>query len=72
MGIEGVSIYPGTRYSSAQALREHLGTADIRRLVGDKTTAAFESYVQVSFEELRGGFALSRTTTVPQLTTDES
>ncbi len=76
MGIEGVSIYPGTWHSSAQALREHLGSADIQRLVGDKTTAALERYFQVSFKELRGEFALTRTTGPPlprkPMTTDES
>lgn len=60
LGIEGVDLYGGTRHSNAQALREDLSAEDIKRLFGHSTTKAFNRYFEVSLDELRAGYALTR------------
>jgi integrase len=53
LGIEGVSIYPGTRHSSAIAMRETTSPEAVKRATGHRTNAAFERYLQVTGSELR-------------------
>jgi len=60
LGIDGVDLYGGTRHSTAQALREDLSAEDIKRLFGHNTTKAFNRYFEVSLNELREGYALTR------------
>jgi hypothetical protein len=60
LGIEGIDLYGGTRHSTAQALREDLSAEDIKRLFGHNTTKAFNRYFEVSLDELREGYALTR------------
>jgi integrase len=61
VGVEGVSLYPGTKHSSAVALRELHSPEAIRRSTGHKTNVAFERYLQVSGGELRSIYADTRT-----------
>ena len=61
LGIEGVPLYPGTRHSSAVALKESgVSTEDIKRGTGHSTNKAFERYLQVSGSELRKLYAQTR------------
>lgn len=58
--IAGIDLYGGTRHNTAQALREDLSAEDIKRLFGHNTTKAFDRYFEVSLDELRAGYALTR------------
>ena len=61
IGVYGVSLYPGTRHSSAVDLRENDNSADdIKRGTGHSTNKAFERYLQVSGSELRKLYAQTR------------
>jgi len=53
LGIEGVPLYPGTRHSSAIAMRETTSPEAVKRATGHRTNAAFERYLQVTGSELR-------------------
>jgi integrase len=61
LGVEGVPLYPGTKHSSAVALRERHSPEAIRRSTGHKTNVAFERYLQVTGNELRSIYADTRT-----------
>jgi hypothetical protein len=53
LGIEGVSLYPGTRHSSAVELRKQHSPEAIKRNMGTRSNKAFERYLQISAEEER-------------------
>jgi integrase len=53
LGIEGVSLYPGTRHSSAVDLRKQHSPEAIKRNMGTRSNKAFERYLQISAEEER-------------------
>ncbi len=61
LGIKGVDLHGGTRHSSAQGLRPRLTPEAIKRLMGTHTNKAFERYFVCSVEELRAGYAMTRT-----------
>ena len=54
LGVEGVSFYPGTRHSSAMALKQHFSPEQIRRGMTHSTSEAFMRYLRVDFTEVRG------------------
>ncbi|MEJ5359903.1 MAG: tyrosine-type recombinase/integrase [Desulfobacterales bacterium] len=60
LGIEGVSLYPGTRHSSAVDLRQRHSPEAIRRATMHQTNKAFERYLQVTGDELREIYADTR------------
>jgi integrase len=60
LGIEGVPMYPGTRHSSAVALRTNNSPEAIKRATGHKNNRAFERYLQVTGDELRSLYADTR------------
>lgn len=60
LGIEGVSLYPGTRHSTAVALRKKHSPEAIKRAMGTKSNKAFERYLLVEDDELRNLYADTR------------
>ncbi|OEU68144.1 MAG: hypothetical protein BBJ57_10635 [Desulfobacterales bacterium PC51MH44] len=63
LGIEGVSLYPGTRHTSAVDLRTRNSPEAIKRGMGTKSNKAFERYLQVTGNELRGLYQDTRLNT---------
>ncbi|WP_319405359.1 hypothetical protein [uncultured Desulfosarcina sp.] len=59
--IVGVSLYPGTRHSSAVALRQRHSPEAVKRASGTRTNKAFERYLQLSGDEVRALYADTRT-----------
>jgi len=51
LGIEGVSLYPGTRHSSAVELRKKHSPEAVKRNMGTRSNKAFERYLQMTAEE---------------------
>lgn len=51
LGIEGVSLYPGTRHSSAVDLRKKHSPEAVKRNMGTRTGKAFDRYLQLTAEE---------------------
>ncbi|MCF8094890.1 MAG: hypothetical protein K9J79_05955, partial [Desulfobacteraceae bacterium] len=51
LGIEGVSLYPGTRHSSAVELRKKHSPESVKRNMGTRSNKAFERYLQITAEE---------------------
>lgn len=51
LGVEGVSLYPGTRHSTAVALKEGRSAEDIKRGMGTRSNKAFERYLQLTSAE---------------------
>jgi len=62
--IVGVPLYPGTRHSTAVALRSDHSPEAIKRGMGTKSNKAFERYLQVTGDELRGLYRDTRPNTV--------
>ena len=60
LNISNVSLYPGTRHSSAVALRQTHSPEAIKRATMHKTNQAFDRYLQVEGDELRGLYADTR------------
>ncbi len=60
LGIDGVSLYPGTRHSSAVDLRQRHSPEAIRRATMHQTNKAFERYLQITGDELREIYADTR------------
>jgi len=54
LGLGGVSLYPGTRHTTAVAMRGNkISPESIKRAMGTKSNKAFERYLQVTGNELR-------------------
>ena len=53
LGVDGVSLYPGTKHSTAMGLRALLTPEEIRSMTLHSTSAAFNRYFQTSGEALR-------------------
>lgn len=53
LGVKGVSIYPGTKHSTAMGLRAALTPEQIKSITLHSTSAAFNRYFQTSGEALR-------------------
>lgn len=51
--IKGVSLYPGTRHTTAVDLRKRHSPESIKRAMGTKSNKAFERYLQITGDELR-------------------
>ena len=60
IGVAGVSVYPGTRHSSAVELRKDHTPEEIKRASMHSTNKAFERYLQVQGDELRSIYAATR------------
>lgn len=60
LGVEGVSLYAGTKHSSAMALRKLASPEEIRRATMHSTNKAFERYYRVEGDELRDVYSLTR------------
>ncbi|MEJ5241928.1 MAG: hypothetical protein WHS87_12085 [Anaerolineales bacterium] len=60
LGVSGVSLYPGTRHSSAVALRKEHTPEEIKRASMHSTNKAFERYLQVQGDELRAIYSATR------------
>lgn len=61
LGISGVDFYGGCRHSSARNLRKKGRTPEqVRELTGHDTPEAFARYFEDDYEELRGGYELTR------------
>ena len=50
LGVQGVSLYPGTKHSTAMGLREVLSPEQIRDISGHSTKSAFERYCRADGE----------------------
>lgn len=61
LNIKGVSLYPGTRHSTAVDLRKRKTPESIKRTTGHKNNRAFERYLQVTGDELRQLYTDTRT-----------
>lgn len=57
LGIEGVSLYPGTRHSSAIDMRKRHSPEAVKRATGHETNQAFERYLRIEDDELRALYA---------------
>ncbi len=67
IGVEGVSLYPGTKHSSIIALGETFSPEQIKKHgSGHITNRAFDRYYQVDAAKKRELFAQARCTTVAQ------
>ena len=53
LGVDGVSLYPGTKHSTAMGLRVALTPEEIKSMTLHSTSAAFNRYFQTSGEALR-------------------
>jgi len=53
LGVDGVSLYPGTKHSTAMGLRAALTPEEIKSITLHSTSAAFNRYFQTSGEALR-------------------
>lgn len=61
LGVEGVSLYPGTRHSTCQFLRQLGKTPEqVKRLTDHTTNKAFDRYLEIETEEKRQGVELIR------------
>jgi hypothetical protein len=61
LGIEGVSMYPGTRHTSAVDMRLRESPETVKRATGHgKNNQAFNRYLQVTGDELRRLYAGTR------------
>lgn len=60
LGIRGVDLYGGTRHSSAVDLRRRHSPESVKRATQHGTNEAFERYLQVTGDELRGLYADTR------------
>ncbi len=54
LGVEGVDLYGGTRHSSATALRALHSPEAVKRATMHTTNKAFERYLQIAADEVRG------------------
>lgn len=61
LGIEGVPLYPGTRHTSAVAMRQAHSTEDVKRATAHRSNRAFERYLQITGDEVRRLYASART-----------
>ncbi|MCL2029408.1 MAG: hypothetical protein FWG97_03220, partial [Deltaproteobacteria bacterium] len=61
LGVQGVSLYPGTKHSTAMGLREVLSPEQIRDLSGHSTKSAFERYCHAGGEEKRKSYEIRQT-----------
>jgi integrase len=61
LNIDGVSLYPGTRHTSAIDMRTRTTPEAVKRATGHKNNRAFERYLQVTGDELRSLYADTRT-----------
>lgn len=53
LGVEGVSLYPGTKHSTAMGLRSVATPEEIKSMTLHSTSAAFHRYFQTGGEALR-------------------
>jgi len=61
LGVEGVSLYPGTKHSSIIALGDDFSPEQIKKHgSGHTTNKAFDRYYQVDAAKKRGLFAVAR------------
>ena len=61
LGIEGVSLYPGTRHSTCQFLSQHGRTPEqVKRLTDHTTNKASDRYLQIETEEKHQGVEFIR------------
>lgn len=51
LGVKGVSLYPGTRHSSARDLRERRSPEAVKRKMQTRSNKAFDRYLEVTAEE---------------------
>ena len=67
LGIKGVSLYSGTRHTSAVAMRGKHSPESIKRGMGTKSNKAFERYLQVTGDGLRALYQDTRQGRVVEL-----
>jgi integrase len=74
LGIKGVSLYPGTRHSTAMGLRAIATPEEIKSMTLHSTSAAFHRYFQTGGEALRELQSHRKTLTVAgnELVTDSA
>ena len=64
LNIDGVSLYPGTRHSTAVNLRKENSPESIKRGSGHRSNKAFERYLLVDAEEQRELYTQARRSNV--------
>jgi len=69
LGIEGVTLYPGTKHSSVTAARFALSPEEIKRYVTGHTSAAFDRYLLVDADTQREASAIIRAKSSDQVLT---
>jgi len=53
LGISGVSLYPGTKHSTAMGIRQQATFEEVRLATGHRTNKAFERYVRTEGNAMR-------------------
>ena len=61
VGIEGVSLYPGTKHSTAMELRKVATYEEVRSMTGHATNKAFERYFRSEGNDLKALYARRKT-----------
>ena len=59
LGIEGVTLYGGTRHTSATALRHDRSPEQIKAATGHNTTRSFSRYFMLDEDDLRETYSLT-------------
>ncbi|OQX66037.1 MAG: hypothetical protein B5M55_01635 [Desulfococcus sp. 4484_242] len=59
LNVDGVTLYAGTRHSSAIALRHYISPEQIKAATGHNTTKAFERYFFYDEDDLRKTYSLT-------------
>jgi integrase len=60
LGIECVSLYPGTKHSTATDIKHSLGSERAREATGHSTNKAFERYIVGDPKDLRALYTYAR------------
>jgi len=60
LGVEGVSVYPGTKHSTATFLRKELGKEAAKEATGHTTDKAFLRYIGDDSDNLKALYSFAR------------
>ncbi|MBU1904798.1 MAG: hypothetical protein KJ573_14560, partial [Proteobacteria bacterium] len=60
LGIEGVSLYPGTRHSSVIGLKPYKSPEQIKGGTGHNTHRSFTRYFMLDEDDLRETYSMTR------------
>lgn len=67
--VTGVDLYGGTRHTTMQYLRKKPSPEGVKRLSLHTTNKALDRYLEISFDELREGYALANSQSEHRYTT---